>query len=325
MCFSRCYNKWVKKTRLDMLLVERGLAESRSIAQRLVMAGRVRIDGQPAFKPGMSVSTGAELSVKAGAEFVSRGGEKLEAAIQAFQPDIRDRVCADVGASTGGFTDCLLQHGAVKVYAIDVGHGILAWSLRQDARVVVMERQNARYIEKLPEPVSLITVDVSFISLKILLPVFKGWFFDITPQMPLSNTGEGVEAALTPQSPLSKTGEGVEEKEKSTLGLDSPLPALGEGSGVRGQVLALIKPQFEAGRAEVRHGEGVIRDPLVHRHVLLDVLTFAEQEGYGVKDLIRSPLLGPKGNTEFLAWLSYPAMEAKSVLELINQVISAHT
>jgi len=268
------------------------------MSQRLVMAGRVRIDGQTAFKPGMAVSEQAVLSVDAGAEFVSRGGEKLEAAIQAFKPDICGRVCADVGASTGGFTDCLLKHGAARVYAIDVGYGILNWSLRQDPRVVVMERQNARYIERLPEPVSLITVDVSFISLKVLLPVFKGWFSTLTPSLPPPKTGEGADITHLSFSPLSE---------------------LGEGSGVRGEVLALIKPQFEAGRAEVRRGQGVIRDPQVHRQVLLDVLNFAEQEGYGVNGLIRSPLLGPKGNSEFLAWLSYPGGELKLMVELIDQ------
>lgn len=300
MEFWRCYNKNMTKQRLDMLMVERGLAESRSMAQRLVMEGRVRINGQTALKPGMAVSEQAAVSVDPGAEFVSRGGEKLEAAIQAFKLDICGRVCADVGASTGGFTDCLLQHGAAKVYAIDVGYGVLSWSLRQDSRVVVMERQNARYVTYLPEPVSLITVDVSFISLKVLLPVFKGWFSALTPLPPLLKTGEGADITHLPFSSL---------------------PELGEGTGVRGEVLALIKPQFEAGRAEVRRGQGVIRDPQVHRLVLLDVLGFAEQECYGVNGLIRSPLLGPKGNTEFLAWLSYPAVETIIIPDLINQLL----
>ena len=265
------------KMRLDALMVERGLAENRSIAQRLVMSGRVRVDGQSAFKPGMSVPTEADLNVTPGEEFVSRGGEKIKSALQAFNVDIRGMICADVGASTGGFTDCLLQHGAAKVYAIDVGHGILAWTLRQDPRVVVMERRNARYIDCLPEPVNLITVDVSFISLKLLLPVFKGWF---------------------KTSPLNP-----EEQE------------------VRGSIIALIKPQFEAGRTEVRRGQGVIRDPQVHRQVLSDVLGFAQQESYDVKGLIRSPLLGPKGNSEFLAWLTYPATAPEQLTQLIDQVI----
>jgi 23S rRNA (cytidine1920-2'-O)/16S rRNA (cytidine1409-2'-O)-methyltransferase len=199
----------VKKQRLDILIVERGLAESRSIAQRLVMAGRVRINGQTAYKPGMSVATQSEITIDAGAEFVSRGGEKLAAALEAFKPKIQGQVCADVGASTGGFTDCLLQHGAAKVYAIDVGHGILAWNLRQDERVVIMERQNARHIERLPELVNLITVDVSFISLKVLLPVFKGWFgITLTPQPLLPKSGDGANVTLSSFSPHPELGEG---------------------------------------------------------------------------------------------------------------------
>ena len=165
----------------------------------------------------------------------------------AFPVDVRGRVCADVGASTGGFTDCLLQHGAAKVYAIDVGKGILHWKLRTDPRVVVMEETNARFVESLPEPVSLVTVDASFISLKILLPVVKSWG--------------------------------------------------------RGDVITLIKPQFEAGRKETARNKGVILDPAVHRQVLEDVLAFAQKEGFVVRGLIRSPLTGPKGNIEFLAWL----------------------
>ncbi len=235
-----------KKTRLDLLLFECGLAESRAQAQRLIMAGRVRVDGQVVLKPASRVDPGVTLTLDPGPRFVSRGGEKLEAALEAFRVDVRGRVCADVGASTGGFTDCLLQHGAARVYAIDVGKGILHWKLRRDPRVVVMEETNARYLESLPEAVSLVTVDASFISLKVLLPVVKGW-------------GEG-------------------------------------------EIIALIKPQFEAGRAEVSRGKGVVRDPEIHRRVLREVLTFAREEGLRLQGLIRSPLLGPKGNVEFLAW-----------------------
>ena len=242
------------KSRLDILLVERGLVESRSLAQRLVMAGQVRVAGQVVFKPADKVEDQAEIAIDHGPRFVSRGGEKLDAALEAFGLiDLQNLVCADVGASTGGFTDCLLQHGSAHVYAIDVGYGVLHWKIRQDGRVTVMERTNARHLEKLPQPVQLVTIDASFISLKILLPVAKGWF---------------------------------------------------EGSG---QVVALIKPQFEAGRQDAAKGEGVIRDPAVHRKVLADVLAGAAQEGFGIKGLIRSPLLGPKGNTEFLVWLEYPA------------------
>ena len=243
-----------KKTRVDTLLVERGLVESRSLAQRLVMAGQVRADGQVVAKPSSKVDLKVELAIDRGPQFVSRGGDKLEAAFEVFALEIAGRVCADVGASTGGFTDCVLQHEAAKVYAIDVGQGILHWKLRKDPRVVVMEGTNARFVEQLPEPVNFITIDASFISLKILLPVVKKWL------------------------------------------------------GVDGDILALIKPQFEAGRKEVARGKGVVRDPEVHRQVLGDVLTFTLGEGYQIKGLARSPVLGPKGNVEFLAWLSYPGL-----------------
>ena len=240
------------KTRLDILLAERGLAESRAQAQRLVMAGQVRVDGQVALKPDSRVSPESEISVDWGPPFVSRGGEKLQAALERFGIDPAGRSCADVGASTGGFTDCLLQRGAARVYAIDVGQGILHWKLRQDRRVVVMEGSNARFLERLAETVDLVTIDASFISLKVLLPVIRGWF-----------------------------------------------------AAAGGQAIALIKPQFEAGKKDVSRGDGVIRDPEIHRQVLLDVLTFAQKEGFGVRGLIKSPLLGPKGNAEFLAWMDF--------------------
>ena len=255
------------KMRLDTLLVERGLAESRAQAQRLVMAGQVRVDGQVALKPALSVVTNARLEVDLGPRYVSRGGEKLQAALEAFRIDPGNRICADVGASTGGFTDCLLQHGARRVYAIDVGKGILHWKLRQDPRVVVMEETNARYIRALPEKVSLVTVDAAFISLKILLPVLRGW--------------------LRPE----------------------------------GEVLALVKPQFEAGREAAARGKGVIREPRLHRQVLLGVLSFADQQGFGLQGLVRSPLLGPKGNAEFLAWFVYPGGAEGDLSELVARVV----
>jgi len=259
----------VSKTRLDVLLVERGLVASRSLAQRLVMAGQVRVDGQVAIKPSVKVHGGVAIEIDAGPRYVSRGGEKLEAALDEFQLDVAELTCADVGASTGGFTDCLLQHGAKRVYAIDVGKGILDWKLRQDARVEVMEETNARYVVKLPESVDLVTIDASFISLKVLLPVVKGWF---------GNKG--------------------------------------------GQVIALIKPQFEAGRKVVSKGKGVVRDPEVHKQVLEDVLGFAQKEGYGVSGLVRSPLMGPKGNTEFLAQLTHLRENADEIEILIGEVFS---
>src|SRR5574340_429139 len=255
------------KVRLDVLLVERGLANSRSLAQRLVMAGQVRADGQVLIKPADKVDEKAALTIDQGPKYVSRGGEKLEAALTAFGlTELQGRVCADVGASTGGFTDCLLQHGAEHVYAIDVGYGILHWKIRQDQRVTVMERTNARNVARLPQPVDFATADASFISLKILLPVIRGWFAD------------------------------------------------------RGTVVALIKPQFEAGRQDAARGEGVIRDPAVHRKVLQDVLTAASAGGYGPRGLIRSPLLGPKGNTEFLAWLELLPQQTIDVGEAIDSL-----
>jgi 23S rRNA (cytidine1920-2'-O)/16S rRNA (cytidine1409-2'-O)-methyltransferase len=266
------YNAGMPKMRLDLLLVERGMAESRAKAQALIMAGDVRVDGEVAIKPATPVDAAARLEVEKGPRFVSRGGEKLEAALQAFGIPVPGRVCADVGASTGGFTDCLLQHGAARVYAIDVGKGILHWRLRNDPRVVVMEKTNARFVEVLPEPVSLVTADASFISLRILLPVIKGWY--------------------------------------GTLPADAP--------GEAAELVALIKPQFEAGRQDVARGDGVIRDVAVHRQVLLDVLRFAQAEGLGVRGLIRSPLLGPKGNAEFLAWLA-PGQASQDIPALVEQ------
>src|SRR5919108_712265 len=163
------------KVRLDVLLVVRGFAESRAKAQAMIMAGQVRVAGQVTLKPATAIPADSPLMVDSGPRFVSRGGEKLDAALEAFALDVNGLVCADVGSSTGGFTDCLLQRGAAKVYAIDVGKGILHWKLRNDPRVVVMEETNARFVESLPEQISLVTVDASFISLKILLPVIRGW------------------------------------------------------------------------------------------------------------------------------------------------------
>ncbi len=247
------------KTRLDQRLVALGLTASREQARRLIMAGEVLVNGQMIDRPSAAVADDAQVEIKARPRFVSRGGEKLEAALAQFNIDVGGQVCADVGASTGGFTDCLLQRGAARVYAIDVGHGILEFGLRRDARVVVMEDTNARYVERLPEPVGFVSIDASFISLKILLPVVKAW----------------IAAAA----------------------------ADGPGGGSVGEAVVLIKPQFEAGRKDVAKGDGVVRDPEIHRRVLTDILAFAEGQGWGVAGLIESPLRGPKGNVEFLAWL----------------------
>lgn len=279
----------MQKLRLDVLMVERGLAESRALAQRLVMAGQVRVNGQVVLKPATGFPSEAQIAVDHGPRYVSRGGEKLEAALNTYQIELSGRVCADVGASTGGFTDCMLQRGAGRVYAIDVGQGILSWKLRQDARVVVMEGTNARYLEYLPEVVDFVTVDVSFISLKIILPVVKRWL---------------ISTRTLNSYLLSLKGEGREERR------------------VEGEVIALIKPQFEAGKREVGRGSGVIRDPQVHRRVLLEVLGFAQQEGYGVGGLRCSPLLGPKGNAEFLAWLVYPGASRDDLSDIVEVALS---
>ena len=165
----------LQKNRLDLLLVERGLAETRSLAQRLILAGRVRVDGAVAVHPGKLLPPDSGIELITPPPFVSRGGEKLNAALDAFRISPLGLICADAGASTGGFTDCLLQRGAAKVYAIDVGKGILDWKLRNDPRVVVMEEQNVRFLDTLPERIRLLTADVAFISLKLLFPVFRGW------------------------------------------------------------------------------------------------------------------------------------------------------
>jgi 23S rRNA (cytidine1920-2'-O)/16S rRNA (cytidine1409-2'-O)-methyltransferase len=269
------------KVRLDVLLVERGLAESRAKAQALIMAGQVRVAGQTALKPATAVPADSELTIDSGPRFVSRGGEKLDAALEAFAIDVNGLICADVGASTGGFTDCLLQRGAAKVYAIDVGKGILHWKLRNDPRVVVMEETNARFVESLPERIDFVTIDASFISLKILLPVVKRW-------LPI------------PPTPPS-------------------LPGKGHAGGIG--LVALIKPQFEAGKKDVARGDGVIRDPEIHRQVLKDVLAYAAQEGFGIHGLIKSPLLGPKGNAEFLVWLRAERKEV-DIPALVDSVLA---
>jgi 23S rRNA (cytidine1920-2'-O)/16S rRNA (cytidine1409-2'-O)-methyltransferase len=211
------------------------------------------------------------LIVESGPRYVSRGGEKLEAALAAFGlTDLHGATCVDVGASTGGFTDCLLQHGAGQVYAVDVGYGELHWKLRNDPRVISMERRNARFITGFDRPIQLVTIDASFISLRALLPVVRTWF-----------------------------------------------------GGGQGTIIALIKPQFEAGREIVARGGGVVRDPAVHRQVLLDLFQFLVGQNFTVRGLIRSPLLGPKGNVEFLAHLEIPAGDQPANWQaLIDSVIS---
>lgn len=237
------------KKRLDVLLVERGLAESRERAQALILAGDVQIAGRVMDKASTQIDAHAELTIRAPLPYVSRGGYKLAGALDAFNVDPNGFVCADIGASTGGFTDVLLQRGAKKIYAIDVGYGQLAWKLRQDARVVVMDRVNARYLEKLPERVDLVVIDVSFISLEHILRV--------------------AQTLLKPHT---------------------------------GQIIALIKPQFEAGKNEVGRG-GIVRDPQVHRAVQEKIARFSESLGLRVNGIIESPIVGTEGNVEFLICL----------------------
>lgn len=237
-----------QRRRLDEALVERGLTESRSRARALILAKDVLVNGQPVTKAGAIVRDGDQLTLKAPPRFVSRGGEKLDHALDAFSIDAKGNVAADFGASTGGFTDCLLQRGALRVYAVDVGYGQLAERLRIDPRVVVMDRVNARGLESLPETVDLVTIDVSFIGLRLVLP-----------------------AALN---------------------------VLGSG----GSVVTLVKPQFEAGRADVARG-GVVRDPAAHQRILAELFDTARGLGLGVVGLTASPLRGPAGNIEFLAHL----------------------
>lgn len=238
--------------RLDILLVEKNLCETRSKAQASIMAGEVFVNQQKVDKPGTMVDVNATIEVRGNpCPYVSRGGLKLEKALRDFGMDPTGFVCSDSGASTGGFTDCLLQQGARKVFAIDVGYGQLAWKIRNDPRVVCMERTNIRYVtpQDIGEALDLSVVDVSFISLKIVLPAIK--------------------ALLKPT----------------------------------GQVLCLIKPQFEAGK-ELVGKKGVVRDPAVHIQVLENFLTLAKELEFTVCNLTYSPVKGPEGNIEFLAHLS---------------------
>ena len=261
------------KERLDVLLVERGLAESRSKAQAVIMSGEVYVDGRKADKAGMEIPLEAQIEVRESVcPYVSRGGWKLEKALRDFGVNPTGYVCSDSGATTGGFTDCLLQQGAKKVFAIDVGYGQLAWKIRSDPRVVVMERTNIRYVtpEDLGEPLDLSVIDVSFISLKIVLPA--------------------IQRLLKPD----------------------------------GQVLCLIKPQFEAGKEKVGK-KGVVRDPEVHAGVLEDFLALAGSLGFTVRNLTFSPVKGPEGNIEFLAHLSMQDGQSirPDVRELVAQAHAA--
>ncbi|HWE60788.1 MAG TPA: TlyA family RNA methyltransferase [Chloroflexota bacterium] len=239
----------LERIRLDQLLIERGLAAGRGEAQSLILAGLVRAGDQVLSRPGQHLEREIELVVERPAvSYASRGGLKLAAALDRFPVPVAGAVVLDVGASTGGFTDVLLRHDAARVYAVDVGYGQLAWTLRTDPRVIVMDRTNIRHLQQLPDTPSLATIDVSFISLDLVLPAV--------------------------QRLLAEDG----------------------------QVVCLIKPQFEVGKGQVGKG-GVVRDPAAHAAVLHRVLAHAQEGGWIIRGLIASPITGPAGNREFLAWL----------------------
>jgi 23S rRNA (cytidine1920-2'-O)/16S rRNA (cytidine1409-2'-O)-methyltransferase len=238
-----------ERQRLDEALVTRGLTENRSRARALIMAADVLVNGVTVTRAGVTVQSGDDVTIKAPPKYVSRGGEKLDRALSEFRIEVRELVAADFGASTGGFTDCLLQHGAARVYAIDVGYGQLATRLRSDPRVIVIDRTNVRHLESLPERVDLVTIDVSFIGLGLVLPAARNILND------------------------------------------------------NGRIVALVKPQFEAGRADVGRG-GVVRELVTHRRVLQNFFRTADESGLAILGLTASPLRGPAGNIEFLAVLA---------------------
>ncbi|MCT4596183.1 MAG: TlyA family RNA methyltransferase [Anaeromicrobium sp.] len=259
-----------QKNRLDVLLVEKGFFPSREKAKRSIMAGLVFVGNEKIDKAGTIVDSTKEIVVKGKAiPYVSRGGLKLEKAMKQFPISLKDKVAMDVGASTGGFTDCMLMNGAKKVYSVDVGYGQLDWKLRQDDRVVVMERTNIRYINKeLVDKLEFASIDVSFISLKLVLPVVK--------------------------SLLKENGE----------------------------IVCLIKPQFEAGREKVGK-KGVVRDINVHREVIEKIISFSIQENLSVKGLAFSPIKGPEGNIEYLAYLRNCKNESvENLEELIESIVN---
>ncbi|MCD8053236.1 MAG: TlyA family RNA methyltransferase [Lachnospiraceae bacterium] len=260
------------KERLDVLVVKRGIAPSREKAKALIMAGSIFVDGQREDKPGTTFDESADVVLHGRVlPYVSRGGLKLEKAMARFGVALAGKVCMDVGASTGGFTDCMLQNGAVRVYAVDVGYGQLAWKLRQDERVVCMEKTNIRYVtrEQVPEPVDFASIDVSFISLtKVLGPV---------------------------KELLTETGE----------------------------IVCLIKPQFEAGREKVGK-KGVVREKSTHREVIEKVIGWAATLGFAVQNLDYSPIKGPEGNIEYLLYLSADPQAENCSVDPAAVVDAAH-
>jgi len=260
------------KQRLDQILVEKGYFVSRQAARAAIMAGKVKVNGQKICKSGYKLGVSACLEVVCPPSYVSRGGLKLASAIRNFKLDLQNKVIMDVGASTGGFTDCALQHGAKLVFAVDVGYGQLAWKLRVDPRVVVLERTNIRYLkpEKINLPVDFVTIDVSFISLTKVLPVLEKFL-----------------------SPLA-------------------------------QGVALIKPQFEAGRHKVGK-KGVVKDPMVHQEVITNICHTINELGWGLRGLDFSPLTGPAGNIEYLVWFTCEALNSVAPeKEIAETVEKAH-
>ena len=262
----------VEKERLDVLLVQQGLANSRELAKAYIMAGNVYVDGQKEDKAGTKVAVTAKLEVKGNQmKYVSRGGYKLEKAMDVFGIRLNGKICLDIGASTGGFTDCMLQNGASKVYAIDVGYGQFAWKLRNDERVVCLEKTNIRYVlpEDIQEPAQFSSIDVSFISLTKVLPAVLG--------------------------------------------------VLGE----KGQLVCLIKPQFEAGREKVGK-KGVVRDSSVHREVIEMIVEYVRTQSLGILGLDFSPIKGPEGNIEYLIYLdkSRSGMHEDEVQARVDTVVA---
>ena len=262
----------VEKERLDVLLVQLGLANSRELAKAYIMAGNVYVDGQKEDKAGTKVAVNADIEVKGSQmKYVSRGGYKLEKAINEFGVQLEGKICLDIGASTGGFTDCMLQNGASKVYAIDVGYGQFAWKLRQDERVVCLEKTNVRYVthEQVPDEGDFASIDVSFISLTKVLPAVLGVL------------------------------------------------------GANGQLVCLIKPQFEAGREKVGK-KGVVRDINVHREVIEMIVNYVRAQNLGILALDFSPIKGPEGNIEYLIYLdkSQTGMTEEEVAARLEEVVA---
>ncbi|MCD6356615.1 MAG: TlyA family RNA methyltransferase [Anaerolineaceae bacterium] len=248
----------MKKERIDILMVKMGLVESRNKAQRMIMAGEISANGQKVHKPSEKFALSSEISIAAKPKYISRGGLKLEKALKEFSIDVKGKICVDIGASTGGFTDCLLQNGAVRVYAIDVGYGQLHQSLRGNSAVINMERTNIKDVSTLREKIDLITIDVSFISLKKIFPIMKKWTND-----------------------------------------------------KKIDIIVLIKPQFEVGRKIAAKGKGVIRNEKDRQQAVNNVLSAAQREGFEFHGITESPIKGPKGNVEYLAFFSFFPLPVK--------------